>query len=79
MQTRFGHLITGNLTRVRISQKCLRNNLHIVLNETPQIVLNKALTHSYKSFSSYAKSKMIENYSSLCIIENCYVCEHEFD
>ena len=79
VDTRLGHMISGNLTRVRISEKCLRNNLHIVLNETPKIVLEKVKTHSYKGFSNYAKKYLIDKYSFQCNTDNCYVCEHEFD
>ena len=31
-------------------------------------------THSEKGFVHYAKTKFIDNYSSICNIRNCYIC-----
>ena len=72
-------MIPENDTRLRSSQKCLRNNLHVVLNDTPQIVLSKVNSHSFQGFSNYAKQNIINNYAAYCSIIDCYVCEHEFD
>ena len=77
--TRYNYLMLENVTRLRNSQKCLRNNFHNILNDTPQIVLDKVYTHTYKGFSEYAKNDIVRYYSAQCNKDNCYVCEHEFD
>ena len=72
--TRHNSLVVTNRTRLKLSDKCLRNNLSRVLNSTPQLVLDKAETHSYFGFANYAKSIFINSYSSECYIDNCFVC-----
>ena len=72
--TRNNSLISTNRTRLKSSDKCLRNNLPVVLNSTPQVALDKVGTHSYHGFSNYIKNIMINNYSSECNIRNCYIC-----
>ena len=72
--TRYGFLIASNITRLHLSQKCLRNNLHLIINETPEIVLLKVQTHSYQGFSNYAKNAILNTYSTQCQIINCYIC-----
>ena len=74
LDTRFNQLFPANATRTHIQDKCLRNYLPEILNDTPIIILEKASTHSYKGFSDYAKLKYIEKYSNTCHIQNCYVC-----
>ena len=72
-------MVPENVTRLRSSPKCLRNNLRITLNNTPEVVLSKINTHSFQGFSNYAKQNIINNYTTTCMNDNCYVCEHEFD
>ena len=72
--TRYNFLISTNRTRLKLSDKCLRNNLPIVLNSTPKLVLDKVETHSYTGFANYVKLTIIKDYSSQCSITNCYIC-----
>ena len=72
--TRHNSLIVTNRTRLKLSDKCLRNNLPVVLNATPQLALDKVSTHSYHGFSNYVKNLIISNYSAECNISNCYIC-----
>ena len=48
--TRHNHLISTNRTRLKLADKCLRNNLPLVLNSMPQLALDKVETHSYNGF-----------------------------
>lgn len=72
--TRYGFLFPTNVTRMHLSQKCLRNTIPNVLNSTPPFVLEKIHTHSYHGVSNYIKNKMINDYSYECHIENCHTC-----
>ena len=72
--TRYNQLVPSTVTRTVLQKNCLRNYLPEVINTTPETVLEKATTHSYKGFSNYAKLKLIENYSNVCNIQNCYIC-----
>ena len=72
--TRFNHLININVTRIPLQQKCLRNYLPSALKSTPPNILDKMSTHSYKGFSNYTKDRYIDDYSMVCLIQNCYIC-----
>ena len=72
--TRHNQLISLNVPRTNLQQRCLRNYLPEVLNSTPSNITDKVSTHIYKAFSEYAKLKFVEIYSSTCNIQNCYVC-----
>ena len=72
--TRYNSIINRNVTRTVLQQKCLRNNLPIVVSSTPPNILDKVLTHSYNGFANYTKDRYIEAYSLDCYIENCYIC-----
>ena len=72
--TRYKSLISTNVTRLRLSDKSLKNNLPIVLNMTPQIALDKTATHCFTGFVNYIKNMIINSYSNICNIQNCYVC-----
>merc|ERR1711895_6877 len=73
-ETRFNFLIPEIVTRIRLSEKCLRNNLPSVLNSTPQIAICKVETHSFQGFTNYLKKILVENYSSECNTIDCYIC-----
>jgi hypothetical protein len=73
--TRHGHIFPMFVTRTRFAQKCLRNKLPHIINNTSQCVMMKINTHSFRGFSFYAKLKSLEMYSMSCNVHNCYVCE----
>ena len=64
-----------NRTRIKMTDKCLRNYLPEQLNSVPNIVSSKIYTHSLHGFSSAVKRFILANYSTECTIENCYVCQ----
>ena len=74
MNTRQNSLVLINRTRLKLSDKCLRNNLPFVLNATPEIALEKVSTHSFQGFSNYIKNMIVNKYSTECNIINCYIC-----
>ena len=53
---------------------CIRYSLPSILNNAPACITEKIKTHSLNGFTSYAKNYVIKNYSSVCAIENCYIC-----
>ena len=73
-ETRFNYLLPINVTRLQLSQKCLRNYLPYILNMYHGPILEKVETHSFNGFSGYAKNKIINGYQVDCQISNCYIC-----
>ena len=45
-----------------------------VIASSPDIIIDKTLTHSYEGYSLYIKRFFIRNYSSSCEIRGCYIC-----
>ena len=74
--TRYKSMISTNFTRLKLSDKCLRNNLPVVLNTTPQLALDKTQTHSFNGFGNYVKNMILESYANTCTTQNCYVCNN---
>ena len=52
----------------------IRNRIPLILNKTPQIILNKIETHSRQGFKSYVKRYYLDKYKTSCDIRNCYIC-----
>ena len=75
IDTRHKNHIAPPVPRMHCARKCLRNSISTIINSTPQIVLEKTKTHSFKSFCEYAKNDIIMNYSEICQKEDCYSCE----
>ena len=65
-----------NATSHKFAENCIRNQIPIILNETPSIVLQKVYTHSYKGFVNYAKNFTLQLYQTECHIDNCFVCSN---
>ena len=57
-----------------IWSKCLKYNLPHIINDTPEIVVEKIYTHSLRGFTTYAKQFLIQKYTDTCEIPNCYSC-----
>lgn len=53
----------------------IRNKIPYILNETPQIILDKIYTHCFNGFKNYVKQYYISTYQTTCNIRNCYVCQ----
>ncbi len=72
--TRFNQHIPVNYTRTRIAQKCIRNHISKIVNQTNQSIIDKIRTHSLSGFTTYTKRIYLLNYSAVCTIEDCYIC-----
>ena len=72
--TRSSDLIPANVTRTHFAQNCIRNKLPPLVNDTDNTIISKIYTHSFKGFSNYAKNAIINNYSEICSIQSCYIC-----
>jgi hypothetical protein len=56
---------------------CIRYQIPIVINSTPNEILTKITTHSLEGFRKYIKHTMIQSYQEVCTIQNCYVCSRQ--
>ena len=57
------------------AMKCLRHSLPHTINETPDAIKNKMYTHSLHGFIIYIKTCLLNNYSDIYTLSNCYVCQ----
>ena len=55
------------------AKRCIRINLPRTLNNTPQIVKDKLLTHSFRGFINYAKFNFLQSYQQYRTVVNCYI------
>ena len=65
-----------SLARVKhvFAQKCMRFCIPDILNNSSSIITDKTKTHSRKGFSVYLKCFLVNEYNSMCLIPNCYIC-----
>ena len=68
------NIFQPNRVRHEFAKRCIRYSLPILLSQSTNNVLSKVYTHSFRGFSSYAKRIFIENYSNVCTVQNCYIC-----
>ena len=63
-------------TRVKhvFAQKCMRFCIPDILNNSSSIITDKIKTYSRKGFSVYLKCFLVNEYNSMCLIPNCYIC-----
>jgi len=54
----------------------IRFRLPTIINDAPEHFKNKIQTHSLQGFTKYIKLRIIENYSSICHIPFCYICQN---
>jgi hypothetical protein len=57
----------------------IRYRLPNVINECPNIIKQKVLTHSYPGYVKYIKQNFISNYEVICNIQNCYICQNTYN
>ena len=57
------------------AKNCLSYNLIKVINNTTRNIEEKITTHSQSGFSLYIKTMLLQKYSLVCDITNCYVCQ----
>ena len=58
------------------TKKSIRFYAPDVVNKMPPCIINKIYTHSYDGFSRYIKLFFCNQYSEICITQNCYVCNN---
>ena len=60
-----------NRTRIKLTEKCLRNYLPKTINSIPNHILTRIDTHSKERFASAVKHYLISKYSIECQDESC--------
>ena len=58
------------------TKNSIRFYIPVLLNDTPSCIKDKFYTHSYDGFSKYIKTFFLRQYSEICLIETCYVCNN---
>ena len=76
--TRNASQIDTVYTRTHMAAKCIRSQLPLVLNDTPEVILNKINTHSIQGFSFFVKQYYLSKYTTRCHEIACYVCNNWF-
>ena len=64
-----------NRTRIKLTERCIRNYLPNVINSVPDHILARIHTHSIQGFSSCLKAYKLNQYEVECNRANCYVCQ----
>ena len=73
--TRKATNIHTSMTRHEFAKKCLKYNVPHIINDTPEIVLGKIVTHSFRGFAYYFKMYLLHKYQTVCTISDCYICQ----
>ena len=73
--TRKATNIHTSMTRHEFAKKCLKYNLPHIINDTPEIVLCKIVTHSLRGFAYYFKMYLLQKYQTVCTISDCFICQ----
>ena len=56
------------------AQKCLRHSLPLLLNNLPEKVKEKHISHCTQGFAKYVKLYFLQSYQVACNTQDCYVC-----
>ena len=72
--TRNKKKLNTNKTNSKFVDKCLRNFIPKLVNQTDSLIVGKISTHSLHGFSNYIKQYIVNLYQMDCSIPNCYVC-----
>ena len=68
------NLLVPNIQH-EFARKCIRNQIYVLLNNSPKTIVDKINTHSLKGFSTYIKKYLIDGYKlGPCTVYNCYTC-----
>ena len=59
----------------KFAENSIRYQLPIILNKTPNNVLEKLETHSNIGYKLYIKYWLWEKYKTDCTVEDCYTCQ----
>jgi hypothetical protein len=72
--TRIRHNIHHPMSKHSFAKNCIRSDIPITINNSPNSILDKIYTHSLQGFSSYIKAHILQSYKENCTIVDCYVC-----
>ena len=75
--TRQRDRIRVNRTRIKLTERCIRNYLPNEINSVPDHILARIHTHSIQGFSSCLKAYKLNQYEVECNRANCYVCQQQ--
>ena len=77
--TRQANDIRTHKTRIKSTEKCLRNYLPTtcIIHLTPTYILSRVNTHSIQRCSSAIKSHLLNAYEAECVVQNCHVCRRQ--
>ena len=64
--TRRATNILTSMTKHEFAKKCLKQNLPHTINDTPELVLEKIITHSLHGFEYYLKTSLLQRYHNAC-------------
>ena len=73
--TRSIEQIRTDRTRAEFGDNRIRIFLPKVINSTPANLLQKIGTHSLQGFSSNIKGYILDEYTEICFVTNCYICQ----
>ena len=67
-----------NVARVKtkVAENSFKNITPKIVNDIPEIIIDKIFSHSLQSFVDYVKQYYISLYNYDCSIRNCYVCNN---
>ena len=74
--TRSASSIDTIYTRTHMASKCIRSQLPLLLNNSPDIILSKINTHSNQGFSFFIKRYYLSQYMTQCQERECFVCNN---
>ena len=63
------------MTRHEFAKKCLKYNLPHIINDTPELVLEKIVTHSLRGFAYYLKMYLLQKYQNVYTKSDRYICQ----
>jgi hypothetical protein len=72
--TRHSHLYQLPKIKHSYMKNSLRYRIPNVFNNTAKIITDKIQTHSLAGFKTYIKKYFLNNYSTICSVNNCYIC-----
>ena len=72
--TRYKEHVTTPKIKHEFARKCISNQIHTLINNTPDSITNTISTHSLHGYAIYIKRGIIDSYSPVCRLANCYIC-----
>ena len=74
--TRDAEQVDTIYTRTHMAAKCIRSHLPVILNDTPDMIINKINTHSIQGFSFFIKRYYLSQYTTQCQLRGCFTCNN---